>query len=61
LGKISAAGAQHRYWPVVVGVLVYSLLRAIPFLGWLLAVTVTFLGLGAIYAAWKARRLEAQV
>lgn len=47
-------------WALVVGVLIYVLLRAIPILGWLIGAVVTLFGLGAILMAlrdwWRERR-----
>jgi cytoskeletal protein CcmA (bactofilin family) len=42
--------AQRKIWPFLTGVVVYALLASIPYLGWLVAIIATFLGLGAI---WK--------
>jgi hypothetical protein len=48
---------QRRIWPFLLGVFVYALLASIPYLGWLIAVIVTFLGLGAI---WKLSAMRKQ-
>ena len=40
--------AEHRIWPLLLGLLIYVLLVAIPFLGWVISVIVTLLGLGAV-------------
>lgn len=49
LSLISARAADIKVWPMLLGVLLYLLLAAIPYLGWLVAVGATFLGLGAIW------------
>jgi len=49
--------AHRRIWPFLLGVIVYALLASIPYLGWLVAVIVTFLGLGAI---WKLTAMRKQ-
>lgn len=47
-------------WALVVGVVIYVLLRAIPILGWFIGAAVTLFGLGAILMAlrdwWRERR-----
>jgi cytochrome b561 len=47
-------------WALVVGVVIYVVLRAIPILGWLIGAVVTLFGLGAILMAlrdwWRERR-----
>jgi hypothetical protein len=49
--------AHRRVWPFLAGVVVYALLASIPYLGWLVAVIATFLGLGAI---WKLTAMRKQ-
>jgi hypothetical protein len=41
----------HPAWPLLLGVFLYVLVRAIPFLGWLIGLFVTLVGLGAIFLA----------
>jgi hypothetical protein len=49
LSLVSARAADTRAWCVLLGVLVYLLLAAIPYFGWLVAAAATFFGLGAIW------------
>jgi hypothetical protein len=49
LTPLSPRAADTKVWCVLLGVLVYLLLAAIPYLGWLVAVAATFFGLGAIW------------
>jgi hypothetical protein len=49
LAAISPRVADARAWCMLLGILVYLLLAAIPYLGWLAAVAATFFGLGAIW------------
>jgi hypothetical protein len=49
--------AQSRVWPLVVGVILYALLASIPYLGWLIAVVSTLIGLGAIWMLTGRRQL----
>ena len=53
LGLISPRAADSRVWPMLLGVLLYLLLAAIPYVGWLVAVAATFFGLGAIWMSLR--------
>lgn len=39
----------HKIFPLLLGLVIYLLVRAIPFLGWAVGVVVTLIGLGAIW------------
>lgn len=41
--------AQSRAFPLAVGLVLYALLASIPYLGWLIAIISTLIGLGAIW------------
>ena len=56
LGLISPRMAEIKVWPMLLGVLLYLLLAAIPYLGWLVAVAATFIGLGAIWQSLQDTR-----
>lgn len=43
-------------WPLVLGVVLYVLLRSIPILGWFIGMIVTFVGLGAMWLLFRKRR-----
>jgi cytoskeletal protein CcmA (bactofilin family) len=50
--------AEHRWWPMVVGVVLFVAVTAVPVLGWLVRLIAVLLGLGAVWL-WgmgKARR-----
>lgn len=49
LGMVSPRLAEVKIWPMLLGILLYLLLAAVPYLGWLVAVAATFVGLGAIW------------
>lgn len=49
--------AQSRVWPLVVGLILYALLASIPYLGWLIAVLSTLIGLGAMWILTGRRQL----
>jgi cytoskeletal protein CcmA (bactofilin family) len=57
LERISPENAESKVFPLVLGVLIYVLLRAIPLLGWLLAVFVTLLGMGAFWLLLRERQV----
>jgi cytoskeletal protein CcmA (bactofilin family) len=49
LARFNPALAEHKVWPLVLGVIIVALLIALPFVGWLFGVFVMFVGLGAIW------------
>ncbi len=49
----------HNIWPLLLGLIVYLLIRAIPWLGWAVGSVVTLVGLGAIWIGLS--RLKAPV
>lgn len=56
MSKLAPAAPGQRWWGLVIGVAVFAILRAIPFIGWIVGLAVTLIGLGAIYYAVMARR-----
>jgi len=56
LTPISPRAADTKVWCILLGVLVYLLLAAIPYLGWLAAVAATFFGLGATWMTVRDTR-----
>ena len=60
LARIKPELAEHKFWPLVLGVVIFALLMALPFVGWVFKMLVMFLGLGAIWIwgrdLWQARR-----
>jgi len=53
LSKLAPQAAESKIWPLVLGVVLYVLLRAIPVLGWVIGVIVTLLGLGAMWLVFR--------
>jgi hypothetical protein len=49
------AGGWHNFAALALGALIYEILRAVPLFGWLIAVIVTLIGLGAITFALQKR------
>jgi hypothetical protein len=57
LFKSDAEG--HRWWPMLLGVLIFVIIAAVPVLGWLARLATVLLGLGAIWlwaSGWFAAR-----
>ncbi len=46
---------------LLVGVLIYEVIRAIPLLGFLVGILVTIVGLGAIYLTIRPQKVEPEV
>jgi hypothetical protein len=56
LGKIAPQAVHPEIWSLVLGVTLYALLRAIPVLGWLIALVVTLIGMGAMWLVYTNRK-----
>ncbi len=54
--KLMPQVGGRRYWAMVIGVVLYALLSAIPFLGWLIALVVTLIGVGAMWLVYRQWR-----
>lgn len=63
MGRINPALAEHKVWPLLVGVAIVALAVALPFIGWIFGMLVMFLGLGALWLwgrdLWQARKIAA--
>jgi cytoskeletal protein CcmA (bactofilin family) len=44
---------EQPIWPMLIGLLIYTFLRAIPILGWFIAVFVTLIGIGAMWLVYR--------
>jgi len=53
-------GWQTDFLALVLGALIYEILRAIPLVGWLIAIVVMIVGLGAIYLALRGEKQPAE-
>ena len=51
--------AEHRWWPMLLGVFVFVIVAAIPVLGWLARLAAVLLGLGAIWL-WASEWLKSR-
>lgn len=65
LNQVQPALAERWLWPLLLGVTLFVILRAIPFLGVLISFVVTLIGLGAMVLVlgdyWQQRRMPAAV
>jgi len=63
LGRFNPALADHKIWPLVLGVIILALLVEIPFAGFLIGLTVLFVGLGTLWLwgrdLWQMRKMAA--
>ncbi len=57
--KVAPQTSHFRIWALVVGVVLYCLVRSIPVLGWLIGVAATLVGLGAMYLVFRNSRMPA--
>jgi hypothetical protein len=56
LEKLAPTAAESKIWPLLLGVVIYVILRAIPIFGWLIGFMVTLIGLGAVYLVVRDSR-----
>ena len=57
LERIREPRGTGRVWPLMLGVVLFTIVRAIPILGWFIGLMVTLLGLGALWLmGWEACR-----
>jgi cytoskeletal protein CcmA (bactofilin family) len=56
LKRFAPQAAANRVWPVLLGVFLYVLVRAIPIAGWIVGTIATVLGLGAMWLVYLAVR-----
>ena len=63
LARINPALAEHKVWPLVLGIVLIALLVALPYIGWLIGMLVMFIGLGALWIwgrdLWQTRKTTA--
>jgi cytoskeletal protein CcmA (bactofilin family) len=53
LERLAPVQAYTRLWPLLLGVFLYVLLRSIPFVGWLVGVVATLIGMGAMWLVYR--------
>jgi len=57
LGRFNPALAEHKFWPMLLGVALVGLLVNLPGVGWLFAMLIMFFGLGALWL-WGRERMS---
>lgn len=55
LSKLAPQATVQRIWALVLGAVIFALLAAIPFVGFLLTFLVDLAGAGALWYAWRLR------
>ncbi len=60
LRRFSPRSLQYKILPLLLGLLIYVLLVWIPYIGWVIAVLVNAIGLGAAWLAYRDKGLEEQ-
>ncbi len=61
ISQMSATQAEKRVWPLVIGVLLYVLVRGIPYIGFVVGLFVTMIGIGAMWLIFRNRPRPAPV
>jgi hypothetical protein len=56
LNRFFPRGLKRSAWPLLLGLIIYVLLRAVPCLGLIIGLVVTFFGLGAVWLAYSERK-----
>jgi len=57
LRRLAPGAADNRFWPLLLGTLLYLLVAAVPYLGEFVSVAASLLGLGAAWLVWRELRL----
>ncbi|MFO8037392.1 MAG: hypothetical protein R6U57_12275 [Anaerolineales bacterium] len=59
LQKLAPDYTEQLAWPMILGILIYVILRALPlYLGWLIGALVTLTGIGGMWLAYRDRHLQ---
>jgi hypothetical protein len=65
LEKLNPQMAEHKFWPLALGAILFAILQALPVIGILAQITTVLLGLGAVWLLfsdwWRNRQAEAVV
>jgi hypothetical protein len=56
LRRASPRAAENRFWPLVLGGVIYLLVVQIPYVGLVVAMAASLLGLGAAWLVWRDMR-----
>lgn len=58
LEKILPSANKRRAFPLILGLLLYVLLRTIPYFGWAAGLIITWMGIGAVWMAYQAGKIN---
>lgn len=56
IDRFAPRAGRYRWLLLILSLIIYVLLRAIPVLGWVISVLVTAWGIGGLWLAWRAQR-----
>jgi len=56
LERIDSNAANHKIIALILGLLIYILLIAIPYFGWAVSVIAMIFGLGAVWLVFRGKR-----
>ncbi len=56
LEKLLPAATRRRVFPLLLGLIIFVLLRAIPYFGWITTLIVTWMGMATVWMSWQANR-----
>lgn len=54
--KLAPQAPWQKIWALAIGVVIYVLLAAIPYIGWIVSLVVTLIGMGALWYAFQSRQ-----
>jgi len=57
--KVAAQASHQAVWSMLIGVAIYTLVRSIPLIGWLIGVAATLVGVGAMWLVYRSRKAPA--
>lgn len=55
MGQIKPDLVENRFWPAVIGVVLFALVVALPWVGWIINLFAVLFGLGALFLIVRAR------
>jgi len=54
--KVAPQSSHQAVWSMLIGVVIYTLVRSIPLIGWLIGVIATLVGVGAMWLVYRSRK-----
>lgn len=56
--RVFPQAAGRKVWPMLAGLVIYLLVMGIPYLGWIISMLVTWLGMGAVLIVYRKRGVD---